>query len=139
MYKSTTSTWTKNTLIGRGSATGLMLLLLTSLLLAGVAQAAGKGGFDHFSTGFPLDGGHENADCDSCHARGVFKGTPRRCAACHATTSRLGGERLPPGHIATNSICEDCHSTFSWTQIARFDHNSVVGTCSSCHNGNTEL
>ena len=115
----------------------LFIFLVLALLASNVCMARNSSNFDHFSTGFPLQDRHKGVDCESCHPRGVFKGTPRRCATCHARTSRLGGERLPPNHISTNNICEDCHSTSSWKQLARFDHASVTGSCMSCHNGRT--
>ena len=54
-------------------------------------------GFDHARTGFALEGEHAKAPCGSCHvavkdAQGRlvtrYRGTPRECAACHAS----GGE-----------------------------------------------
>ena len=113
------------------------LMLVFGLFLATGAYSRSTTDFDHFSTGFPLTGGHQNADCDACHTRGVFKGTPRRCAACHATTSRMSGERKPPNHMTTSDNCESCHSTFAWSQVTRFDHGDALGTCVSCHDGRT--
>ena len=46
--------------------------------------------FDHLATGFPLTGAHQTARCETCHVRGVLKGTARVCAACHGSGSRLG-------------------------------------------------
>ncbi len=111
------------------------LMLVFGLFLATAAPSHAASDFDHFSTGFPLTGGHQNADCDSCHTRGIFKGTPTRCGVCHGSTSRLSGERKPVNHMPTTDNCETCHSTYSWTQITSFDHGDTMGTCSTCHNG----
>src|SRR5450631_3332226 len=43
--------------------------------------------FDHFATGFELDGVHRDLPCESCHLNAVFKGTPRNCGVCHITGS----------------------------------------------------
>ena len=111
------------------------LMLVFSLFLATDASSRNSSDFDHFSTGFPLTGAHANADCDACHTRGVFKGTSTRCAACHATTSRLSGEHKPPNHMPTTDNCEACHTTYAWTPVTRFDHSDATGTCFTCHNG----
>ena len=53
-------------------------------------KARGVGaGFDHFRTGFPLTGGHERVRCESCHIRGLFKGTPSQCKTCHSPGGRI--------------------------------------------------
>ena len=108
-------------------------------LVAAFFSFANAESFDHFSTGFPLTGAHQRLDCESCHTRGVFTGTPTRCASCHSETSRLGGERKPPNHIPTSNTCEDCHVTSNWKQIASFEHGDVTGACSFCHNGQTAV
>jgi hypothetical protein len=53
-----------------------------------LAQSAVRN-FDHLKTGFALTGFHTNVRCESCHIKGVFKGTPRDCAAkaCTYATS----------------------------------------------------
>ena len=94
--------------------------------------------FDHLATGFPLTGAHQTARCETCHVRGVLKGTARVCAACHGSGSRLGTTRISAQHVPIgNAPCEQCHQTLAWLP-ARFDHAGVVaGTCSTCHNGST--
>jgi hypothetical protein len=42
-------------------------------------DAAAQTDFDHFTTGFPLEGRHKALECDSCHVNGSFKGTPKIC------------------------------------------------------------
>ena len=46
-----------------------------------------QGVFDHNSS-FPLVGVHAAQQCASCHAGGVFQGTPRDCVGCHASDYR---------------------------------------------------
>ncbi len=112
--------------------------LLSMLVAATLAQAATATGtpFDHFTTGFELDGMHRSVDCESCHVQGVFKGTPRTCARCHDGSNRVANSAKSPRHMMTTAVCEACHTTLmSWNTVATVDHDEVVGTCQSCHNG----
>lgn len=60
------------------------LLALAALLLPLAAGAQpGGGAFDHQTTGFSLTGKHEDVRCETCHIKGIFKGTPKDCASCH--------------------------------------------------------
>ncbi|MEW6707847.1 MAG: hypothetical protein AB1430_23630 [Pseudomonadota bacterium] len=108
------------------------------LLLAGAAAAqADPRSIDHTRTGFALTGAHTAARCESCHAGGVFKGTPRDCASCHVSGARLarGNVLKPQNHVPTQEACDSCHNTRSFSG-ARFSHANVQpGSCSSCHNG----
>ena len=93
--------------------------------------------FDHLKTGFPLGGAHTSAKCESCHLRGVFRGTPRDCATCHAGSMILARNNVvkPANHIPTAAGCENCHTAQTFTG-ARFNHAGVSpGTCVTCHNG----
>ncbi|MCP4408623.1 MAG: hypothetical protein GY807_12830, partial [Gammaproteobacteria bacterium] len=89
--------------------------------------------FDHFSTGFPLTGAHDGVTCEDCHIKGIFKGTPKSCNACHDGVA-AGGKS--PNHITSTAQCGECHTNVSWMP-ARFDHGNVGVNCSSCHNGST--
>jgi len=89
--------------------------------------------FNHANTGFPLAGRHSKLSCNSCHANGVYKGTPSNCYACHAKDDNHGGQ------FGTN--CGACHLPNGWGN-ASFDHNitsfTLVGkhrnvSCNSCH------
>jgi hypothetical protein len=51
----------------------LMHFVCTFLLLLSTQLMAADTEFDHFNTGFPLDGLHERVQCDSCHVSGTFK------------------------------------------------------------------
>lgn len=74
---------------------------------------------------FPLEGGHADLDCLTCHTDGQFRGTPRECVACHS-----GDE--PASHFPGD--CASCHSPASWTAVT-FDHAVAGATnCQSCHN-----
>ena len=86
--------------------------------------------YDHFATGFPLTGRHEEVACDSCHSEAMFKGTPRTCAGCH---NNVRAEGKSFRHIPTFGGCETCHTTRDWL-TARFDHSGVTTNCVSCHN-----
>ncbi len=90
--------------------------------------------FDHFKTGFPLLGAHIEVACESCHLRGVFKGTPTKCASCHNGVIATG---KPQNHIPTSEACSNCHSPNSkvWDLDGGFNHNGITGNCISCHNG----
>jgi hypothetical protein len=82
---------------------------------------------------FPLTGAHADVACAACHAKKVYRGTPRACAGCHADAhaGQLGGR-----------ACDACHGTASFA-IARFDHQRLAGValdgkhaglaCASCH------
>lgn len=39
--------------------------------------------FQHSRTRFPLRGVHRTLDCIECHNRGIYRGTPITCSACH--------------------------------------------------------
>ena len=120
---------------------GLILLLLAGLFafaLPSLARAPSPAAattsaapFDHFRTGFPLTGGHNQVGCGSCHQNGVFAGTPRRCASCH---DRVRATGMPGNHVVTSAACDDCHTTRQWS-ITAFNHANVATRCASCHNG----
>ncbi|MGD8938546.1 MAG: hypothetical protein PVJ72_04150 [Gammaproteobacteria bacterium] len=109
-----------------------LLWLISAILIAWLpitAHAVKDGKFDHFSTGFPLSGQHLKVDCESCHIRGVFKGTPKFCAGCHNGRTAMGKSSK---HIVTTEACDDCHTTFGWERVV-MDHSAVKTDCRSCH------
>jgi len=117
---------------------GLFLLLCIHTLHPAATHAAGTTvEFNHFSTGFPLEGAHRNAGCSSCHLHGIFAGTPVTCAACHDQGTLIPADKKPSNHIQTVSLCEECHTDRFWKPLAHMDHNAVIGACFSCHNGST--
>ena len=106
-----------------------------SLLLTLVSQESiAQSDFDHFTTGFRLEGAHRVAECESCHNDGVFAGTPTACADCHTQASRIQAAWKPATHLQTTDRCDSCHRPFAWVPVLRFDHLETQGTCSSCHN-----
>lgn len=91
--------------------------------------------FDHSTTRFPLVGAHMNVRCETCHARGIFRGTPLACANCHIQGSGIATTFKPYNHIPTTATCDTCHNTNTWSGV-RFNHSMVTpGTCVNCHNG----
>lgn len=113
-----------------------LLLLLVSLVPAHAAEPRRSVSFDHVRTGFPLIGAHTQVQCETCHAGGRFKGTPTQCATCHTIGSRIAQTVKSARHVPTNLPCEQCHSSTSSWDTARFTHAGVVpGTCTNCHNG----
>ena len=112
------------------------MAIATILAFAFTVQAGAEQDtpFDHFSTGFPLTGQHEQTRCESCHVGGTFAGTPRACGICHAPGSSIATTGKPTSHIPSGSDCDSCHTTESWAR-ARFDHLTAAGSCASCHNG----
>jgi hypothetical protein len=109
---------------------GIAALLMTTAWGANPQPAS----FDHFSTGFPLQGSHASVACEACHVRGLFKGTPRRCSGCHNGIVATGKSSQ---HIATTQECEICHDdqSTSWSIVGGFDHRGIVDNCVRCHNG----
>ena len=90
---------------------------------------------------FPLVGGHNIANCFSCHKQGTnFKGLTTDCYTCH---SQQYLQTKNPDHVQAkfSTACQDCHNIYSFTQ-ATFNHNTtgfpLTGahasvSCQSCH------
>lgn len=106
------------------------------LMLAAGWEDAAAAEFDHYLTGFDLDGMHREVPCESCHVQGVFRGTPRECGTCHDGTSVYAQSARSVTHPTTTANCEACHVTASWVAISFVDHVEVLGRCSNCHDGN---
>ncbi|MFZ5602675.1 MAG: cytochrome C [Pseudomonadota bacterium] len=95
----------------------------------------GKSRFDHSKTGFPLRGGHANAQCSQCHQGNV--NTPIKdttCVACH------GADDVHNQSLGTQ--CQQCHSESGWHDNVQFDHElthfpllgmHATSACESCH------
>lgn len=93
--------------------------------------------FNHLKTGFPLTGVHINVECETCHAGGIFKGTPTDCAGCHSAGRRVVAPFKPANHLLTNAACDTCHTSTVTFLGARFNHIGVQPkACLTCHNGN---
>lgn len=113
----------------------LAALALLAVDREAVPQASVSSAFDHFTTGFPLDGAHQLGVCESCHVDGQFAGTPLQCDGCHSQGSRVRATFKHARHGLTTDYCEACHLTSAWVPLARIDHAEALGTCNGCHNG----
>ena len=118
-----------------------VVLVLCIFSMAGNAAAADSKGeqpvkFNHNKTGFILDKAHKNIKCETCHTRGIFKGTPKQCSSCHIQGGRIVAPAKPDNHIRTNASCDVCHGTATFLG-AKFNHSGIVAGCASCHNGTT--
>ncbi len=106
------------------------------------ATAAGEALFDHTKTGFILKDVHTTLRCEQCHLDGIFKNTPKDCAGCHTTGSRIGASPKPINHVQTTETCDTCHSSASSFQVKSFTHAGIAsgeaGNCESCHNGQSQ-
>ena len=128
--------------IGRQSFTGLLALLAFVLFQFGAtqwAQAQQPGAdFDHSGTGFVLNAQHQNVRCETCHLKGIFKGTPKDCVSCHGWVDPRATTVMPINHIPTgNTTCESCHhanmAQFGDATLT-FNHVQVRNlTCVNCH------
>ena len=85
-------------------ATTVVIATLAALALIAVdreavPQASISSAFDHFTTGFPLEGAHRRASCRACHGDDLAAALPRGCVGCHRDphVGRLG------------SRCDQCH------------------------------
>lgn len=90
---------------------------------------------------FPLTDAHENLECESCHASGVYVDTPTECSSCHnrqqvlATLLESGdysikrSEKQYINHFSGD--CADCHIAVTW-EPEEFNHEGVY-ECKSCH------
>ena len=90
--------------------------------------------FSHEETGFKLDRGHRQVDCQQCHEDLRFQLVASACADCHADPHR--------GEMGYR--CEACHSPKSWDNRREiYDLHSAtlfpltgvhaVIDCESCH------
>lgn len=118
-----------------GSAFSILAGFLAFLGALAPSGACSQERFDHFSTGFDLDGAHVSVPCERCHTGGTFEGTTPTCVGCHSQFGTVRASARPLGHPATSEVCSDCHTTAAWTPVAFMDHADVRGSCGSCHNG----
>ena len=75
----------------------IALFILLLLQLPAMAQES----FDHFSTGFVLDGAHSNVTCEGCHISATFGTTSPTCAACHSQGGLVRASSKPADHVMT--------------------------------------
>jgi len=115
------------------------------LAFSGTADAAECTLYETLHPNFPLTGAHLStgkcSTCASCHAGGIYLGTPKICATCHngspigqisAQTIGRSANHIPIG----TASCDSCHNTTSFTASWSMNHASVSSlACNTCHNG----
>ncbi len=93
---------------------------------------------------FPLIGGHDLADCASCHQEGSYAGLSAECLACHQPDFTRA---QAPNHqtLALSSDCALCHVIDGWSPaefrihddqffpIYRGEHAGAWDNCATCH------
>ena len=120
-----------------GKLLALALMCLCLLLSVQVvrAQAQASAGYDHAATSFPLLGSHEAVRCETCHIKGIFKGTPKVCSECHLPGNQRDAVAMTSKHIPITTGCESCHNVSSFGAV-QFNHSMVnTNTCANCHDG----
>jgi nitrate/TMAO reductase-like tetraheme cytochrome c subunit len=98
-------------------------------------------GFNHNQTNFPLEGQHQNVDCEKCHTSGSYTKALKfsRCADCHADYHE---KQFQKNGISPD--CADCHSVngFSPSFYSIEKHNQLgfalegahmATPCLACH------
>jgi hypothetical protein len=122
-------------------ASFLIVLFFVSSLFSSIcataadSQPATGENFDHLETGFPLEGRHNDLDCEQCHVGGLFEELPVQCEKCHDGVFAVG---KPLDHIQTSASCDSCHTPVGFALAATqiFDHSAVgAKPCKDCHNG----
>lgn len=116
-----------------------VIVLCFAFALPAIAAEGARPGvsFNHDQTLFPLSGIHTNIACESCHVKGVFKGTPTTCIDCHSRGGAVIAQMKPTTHIPTTQDCATCHKTLGWIP-AIFSHEGLTQSCSTCHNGTNQ-
>lgn len=117
-------------------ATAMLMVLMMALSLhAQAANTKNSPAFDHSRTGFLLKDVHATLKCEQCHVDGIFKNTPKDCAGCHTTGTRVGAKPRPINHVPTASACDTCHISAANFLVKSYNHVGITGGCSTCHNG----
>jgi len=101
-----------------------------------LAAVAGKSGFDHDRTGFPLRGAHVQTDCGGCHTS-----TAKPVSACE-------GCHRDPHQGKQNGPCAECHTATAWADTTTLDQHRrtrmpLTGRhatidCVACHKRQSE-
>jgi hypothetical protein len=124
----------------------VLLILFFYLVFTGLgihAQQKKWNAVTHDKTNFPLVGKHRTVACSECHQKGVMKGTPTNCEACHWIRKQDDRYQLQLG-----IHCQDCHTPYDW-EILRpnsWNHEQASGyllegahkalDCYQCHKEN---
>ncbi|MBT4305788.1 MAG: hypothetical protein HOD40_08490 [Chloroflexi bacterium] len=81
--------------------------------------------FDHMSTGWELEGKHQNLECLDCHVDRTYLGASSDCFSCHEEEDEHMGQ--------FGQSCGTCHIPEDWT-ISIFTHLLPIAiNCESCH------
>ncbi len=99
--------------------------------------------FDHSKTNFPLDGGHKNQTCRSCHFKSTADGSVKQQFKYQSTTCIECHTDVHYGQFNENgkTECTRCHSNEKW-KLQNFDHDKtnfkldgkhVNVACVKCH------
>ena len=103
-----------------------------------LAGNAGKSGFDHDKTGFPLRGKHRQTGCQECHNGAKPTETPETCVGCHRDPheGRMDGQ------------CYECHTAVAWTDVRQLEQHRrtrmpltgkhAIIECNACHKRQAE-
>ncbi len=81
--------------------------------------------FDHSSTGFLLEGGHADLDCENCHATATYQGVDPLCVSCHLEDEPHNGQ--------FGSDCATCHVVISWQEVIFSHQGEYAADCTACH------
>lgn len=117
------------------AASVLALLMIGFVNLAQAAGLVTGTTFDHSKTAFILKDVHATLKCEQCHVDGIFKNTPKDCAGCHTTGTRVGAKPKPINHVQTILACDTCHLSAANFLVKTFNHVTITGGCDTCHNG----
>ena len=107
------------------------------------AREWSSSGFNH--SFFPLEKGHEIADCAQCHGNNIFDPLSNECSSCHLADYSNANN---PSHQSTafSTSCEECHTIDPDWKPAKFEvhdqfyfpiysgkHQGEWDNCSDCH------
>lgn len=81
--------------------------------------------FDHGSTGFLLEGGHKDLECENCHETSTYQGEDPQCVSCHLEDEPHAGQ--------FGSDCAACHVITSWQEIIFSHQGAYAQDCAACH------
>jgi hypothetical protein len=95
--------------------------------------------FNHYDTGFPLTGTHNQVDCRMCHASMIFEEASKNCVDCH----------LDVHSMTVGDDCKRCHVTNNWLvdNIPELHEENgfplfgvhATSSCVDCHISETSL
>jgi hypothetical protein len=95
---------------------------------------------DQHHQGFPLQGGHKQVACISCHLEGQFVDLDNLCVTCHATDFEESEEQIHR-QLESDFDCAFCHQISTWNDSV-FNHVGIgfdleaahkEANCIDCH------